>query len=268
MNPILSNTKSIARLLNPKRLYLSSVYLFFYLPIFVVIIYSFNQSNFSLLWHGFTFHWYYKLFHDQEIFVVIMHSLTIGILASTIATIIGTLAAVSLFRYRFSGKNILHGLLFILIILPDIVMGISLLILYNALDLPLGFWSLLLAHITFCIPFVAITVYARATTLNHDVFEAAKDLGANDFTIFRKIVIPLLAPAIIAGWLLSFTLSIDDVVISYFVSGPNYEILPLKIYSMVRVGIKPEVNALATMLLFVTLIIVIITQFLLKKRNV
>lgn len=247
--------------------YLGLVYLFFYLPIAIVILYSFNNSKVSLLWHGFTLKWYKILFHDQSIFVVALHSLTIAILASTIATIIGTITAVSLFRYRFFGRQLLHGLLFILIVLPDIVMGISLLILYNSFKIPLGFWSLLLAHITFCIPFVAVTVYSRIITLNRDILEAAKDLGASDLTIFSKILAPLLLSSIIAGWLLSFTLSIDDVIISYFVSGPSYEILPLKIYSMVKLGVKPEINALCTILLFTTLMIVIVSQLLLKRKN-
>lgn len=252
-----------------KSSYATLVYLLLYTPIAVVIIFSFNNATFSSLWHGFTWHWYKVLFHDREILTVVLHSLTIGILASTIAVVIGTIAAVSLFRYQFSGKQLLHGLLFILIISPDIIMGISLLILYNAINIPLGFWSLLLAHITFCIPFVAVTVYSRVVTLNKYIFEAARDLGANDFTIFGKIVIPLLLPAIIAGWLLSFTLSLDDVIISYFVSGPGYEILPLKIFSMVRLGVKPEVNALCTIMLGVTLIIVLLSQSVLlnnKKR--
>ena len=147
-------------------------------------------------------------------------------------------------------------------------MAISLLLLYSFIKIPLGFWTLLLAHITLCIPFVAVTVYARATTLDTDIFEAAMDLGATDFTIFRKIIVPLLAPAIISGWLLSFTLSLDDVMISYFVTGPTFDILPLKIYSMVRMGVKPEVNALCTLLLALTLLIVIISyQSIFKKTN-
>jgi len=172
-----------------------------------------------------------------------------------------------LFRYRFFGKKILHALIFILILSPEIVMAISLLLMYSFLKVPLGFWTLLLAHTTLCIPFVAVTVYSRVTTLDTDIFEAAMDLGATDFTIFRKIIIPLLLPAIVSGWLLSFTLSLDDVIISYFVSGPTFDILPLKIYSMVRLGVKPEVNALCTLLLAFTLLIVITGyQSIFKKK--
>src|SRR3989338_6259553 len=209
-----------------KLFYLITVYLFFYLPIAIVAIYSFNQSKYSLAWQGFTTGWYAQLFHDSNLLIVATHSLTIAVLASTSAALIGAVAAVSLYRYQFLGKQMLHGLIFTLIIIPDIVMGIALLILYNLLGLPLGFWTLLLSHITFCIPFVAVTVYGRVTTLNKSIFEAARDLGARDIIIFLKIILPLLRPAIIAGWLLSFTLSLDDVIISYFVTGPTYEILP------------------------------------------
>lgn len=248
-------------------IYLFAIYFFLYLPIAIVIILSFNRAEHSLLWHGFTLEWYKQLLHDHEFFTVALHSLTIGVFAATTATFIGTLAAVSLFRYSFCGKQLLHGLIFVLIVLPDIIIGISLLILYNTLNIPLGFWSLLLAHTTFCIPFVVVTVYSRVITLNKSIFEAAKDLGANDLIIFGKIIIPLLLPGILAGWLLSFTLSLDDVIISYFVSGPTYEILPLKIYSMVRIGVQPEVNAICTLILIATLLIIIGSKLVLRKRD-
>jgi len=243
------------------------VYLFLYIPICIVIIFSFNDASRSLIWRGFTLHWYTELFHDTSMLLVAAHSLVIAILSASIATIIGTITAVSLFRYRFFGKEILHGLLFVMIVTPEIVMGISLLLLYSATQLPLGFWSLLLAHTTLCIPFVAITIYSRITILDRSIFEAARDLGANDFVIFSKIIIPLLFPAIIAGWLLSFTLSLDDVITSYFVTGPNFSILPLKIYAMVRLGIKPEINALCTILLAMTLLIVVFAQLALQKNH-
>ncbi len=250
-----------------KYFYTICVYFFLYLPIAIVIVFSFNNAKHSLVWQGFTFKWYASLFNDSAMLRVAWHSLILGVLAATIATIIGTLAAVSLFRYRFFGKKILHGLIFILILTPEIVTAISLLLLYSFLKIPLGFWTLLLAHTALCVPFVAVTVYSRITTLDTDIFEAAMDLGATDFTIFRKIIIPLLLPAIASGWLLSFTLSLDDVIISYFVSGPSFDILPLKIYSMVRLGVKPEVNALCTLMLAFTLFAVITTyQSIFKKK--
>lgn len=247
--------------------YLSFVYLFLYLPIAIVIAYSFNDSRYSLLWHGFTTHWYHELWDDQSLQIVALHSLTVGVLAATAASLIGTLAAVSLFRYRFLGKSLLHGLIFVLIISPDIVMAIALLLLFTLFKMPLGFWSLLLSHITFCIPFVTVVVYSRITSLDKYIFEAAKDLGAGDYVIFRRVLIPLLWPAILAGWLLSFTLSLDDVIISYFVTGPDFGILPLTIFSMVRVGVKPEINALCTVILMLTLLVVIASQLALRKKQ-
>ncbi|OJA01007.1 spermidine/putrescine ABC transporter permease PotC [Rickettsiella grylli] len=246
--------------------YLAAVYCFFYFPILVLIIYSFNNSTYSLLWHGFTLHWYKQLGEDSNLIVVALHSLEIGVIAASFATLIGTIAATCLYRYRFFGKHVLHGLLFVLIISPDIVMGISLLILFFLLNLRLGFWSLLLSHITFCIPFVAITVYSRLTGLDKNIFEAARDLGADEWMSFRKIIVPMLWPAILAGWLLSFTLSLDDVIISFFVTGPDFQILPLYIYSLVRLGLKPELNALCSVMFFITLFIVVTFQSVLPKK--
>jgi len=245
--------------------YLTLVYIFLYLPIVVIICFSFNISSHSLLWHGFTWHWYHVLFHDSDLAWVVVHSLTIGLLAASFGTLLGTLAAVSLFRYQFFGKSFLNGLLFILIIIPDLVFGIALLLFFTSIHLSLGFWTLLLAHITFCIPFVFVTVSSRMGILNKHFIEAGRDLGASEITIFKRILIPLLAPAILVGWLLSFTLSFDDVVISYFVTGPSFEILPLKIYSMIRLGVKPEINALCSVLLVFTLIIIVTASHFMKN---
>lgn len=250
-----------------KTSYLTLVYIFLYLPILVVICFSFNNAARSLLWHGFTWHWYQLLFHDSNLADVTFHSLEIGIVTATIATFLGSLAAISLFRYRFLGKNLLQGLLFMLIIIPDIVTGISLLLLFRFLNIPLGFTTLLIAHITFCIPFVFVTTTARISVLDKNIIEAARDLGAKEHIIFFKILIPLLWPALVTGWLLSFTLSLDDVIISYFVTGPSFEILPLKIFSMVKLGVNPEINALSTVLLGLTLVIVITSQMLLRKKQ-
>lgn len=246
--------------------YLAAIYCFFYFPIIILIIYSFNNSTYSLLWHGFTLQWYKQLGDDSNLVVVALHSLEIGVIAASFATLIGTITATCLYRYRFFGKHLLHSLLFVLIVSPDIVMGISLLILFFLLNLRLGFWSLLLSHITFCIPFVAITVYSRLTGLDKNIFEAARDLGADELMSFRKIIIPMLWPAILAGWLLSFTLSLDDVIISFFVTGPDFQILPLYIYSLVRLGLKPELNALCSVMFFITLFIVVAFQLVLPKK--
>lgn len=250
----------------PARLYMTAIYLFFYIPILVLIIYSFNNAQYSLVWHGFSWHWYQELFADHDLWIAVWHSIVLGISAATIAMWIGTLAAVSLYRYTFHGRQLLYALVFVLILSPDIVMGISLLILFSVTGVKLGFWSLLLAHITFCIPFVVVTVYSRMVSLDHNIFEAARDLGAKDIQIFARIVLPLIWPAMLAGWLLSFTLSQDDVIISYFVAGPDFEILPLKIYSMVRSGVKPEINALCSVTFALTLVLVFLSQKMMRRK--
>jgi spermidine/putrescine transport system permease protein len=250
----------------PMTSYLTAIYLFFYIPIIVLIIYSFNNAQYSLVWHGFSFRWYQELLTDSDLWIAVSHSLILGISAASIATCVGGLTAISLYRYDFFGRQFLYGLIFLLILSPDIVMGISLLILFSFLKITLGFWSLLLAHITFCIPFVAITVYSRIASFDEYIFEAAKDLGAKDWVILTRVILPLLWPALLAGWLLSFTLSIDDVIISYFVAGPDFEILPLKIYSMVRLGVKPEINALCAVTFALTLFFVLLSQLMLRKK--
>lgn len=247
--------------------YLSFIYLFFYIPIIILIVYSFNNAQYSLLWKGFTLEWYAQLFTDSDLWIATWHSFLLALAAATFATTIGLLTAVSIYRYRFFGRQLLNSLIFILILTPEIVSGAALLILFTVLQFHLGFFTLLLAHVSFCIPFVVVTVYSRLVSFDKNIFEAAKDLGANDGMIFHRIILPLLWPALFAGWLLSFTLSLDDVIISYFVTGPEFEILPLKIYSMVRSGIKPEINALCTVLFCFTLIAVVIAQIVLKKKD-
>lgn len=247
--------------------YMTLIYLFFYIPIITLIAYSFNDAQYSLVWHGFTWSWYSDLFHDSDLWMSALHSLALGLTAATLATAIGSLAAVTMYRYRFRGRNFLYGLIFILILSPEIVMGAALLILFTMLHLPLGFFTLLLSHTAFCIPFVIVTTYGRLVSFDKNIFEAAKDLGATDSMIFQKIILPMLWPALAAGWLMSFTLSLDDVIISYFVAGPEFDILPLRIYSMVRTGVKPEINALCTVLFCVTLALILLSQLALKKKD-
>lgn len=247
--------------------YLAAIYLFLYFPIGVLVLYSFNQSNFSMQWHGFTWQWYQQLMGNRQLLNVACHSLLLGVTVATGATLLGTLAANCLYRYQFYGKKLLHLLTFVLIVSPEIVMAIALLLFFSFLEFSPSFWTLLLAHMVFCMPFVTVTVYSRLLGMDKNLYEAAKDLGANEWVIFRRILMPLMAPALVAGWLLSFTLSLDDVIISFFVSGPEFPLLPLEIYSWVRLGIKPELNALCSVLLGVTLVLVLISQLLLRKRN-
>ena len=250
-----------------KGTWLLLVYGFFYLPIAVLVVFSFNDSKYSLTWKGFTWKWYEQLLNNPEILQVALNSLLLAVLAASLATLLGTITAITLYRYQFPSKKLLYGLIYIVIMSPDIVMGISLLILFVTLALPLGFTTLLLSHITFCLPFVIVTVYGRLSGFDERMIEAAKDLGANEWVVFRRILLPLLMPAVIAGWMLSFTLSLDDVIISFFVTGPDFEILPLKIYSMVRLGVKPEINALCTLMLCFTLILVFISHNLTKEGS-
>lgn len=255
----------MARLLRGS--FMALIYAWFYIPIMILIANSFNASRFGINWQGFTTTWYSLLLNNDSLLQAAQHSLIMGVLSASCATLIGALTAVALYRYRFRGKPFVCGMLFVVMMSPDIVMAISLLVLFMLLGISLGFWSLLISHITFCLPFVVITVYSRLKGFDVRMLEAAKDLGASETTILRRILLPLAMPAVAAGWLLSFTLSMDDVVVSSFVSGPTFEILPLKIYSMVKVGVSPEVNALATILLLLSLLLVAASQWLLRDRN-
>ncbi len=246
--------------------FMALVYAFLYLPIIVLIVNSFNANKFGMKWGGFTTKWYETLVNNDSLMQAAWHSINVAVFSATAATIIGSLTAVALFRYSFKGKGAVNGMLFVVMMSPDIVMAISLLALFLVLGAQLGFFTLLIAHITFCLPFVVVTVYSRLNGFDVKMLEAAKDLGASEWIILKKIILPLAKPAVAAGWLLSFTLSLDDVIISSFVTGPTYEILPLKIYSMVKVGISPEVNALATVMLIVSLILVVTSQLLAREK--
>ena len=236
--------------------FMTAIYAYLYIPIIILIVNSFNRSRFGINWQGFTTDWYSLLMNNDSLLQAAQHSLTMAVLSATFATLIG-----------FRGKPFVSGMLFVVMMSPDIVMAISLLVLFMLIGIQLGFWSLLFSHITFCLPFVVVTVYSRLKGFDVRMLEAAKDLGASEMTILRKIILPLALPAVAAGWLLSFTLSMDDVVVSSFVTGPGYEILPLKIYSMVKVGVSPEVNALATILLVLSLVMVIASQLIARDKT-
>ncbi|MFP2767838.1 spermidine/putrescine ABC transporter permease PotC [Oceanisphaera sp. KMM 10153] len=247
--------------------FLLLVFAYLYIPIGVLMANAFNRSRYGIRWDGFTLDWFVRLADNASLMEAAWHSVTVALVSASAAALIGTLAAVALYRYRFRGKGFVGGMLFVVMMSPDIVMAISLLALFVVLGISLGFWSLLFAHITFCLPFVVITVYSRLKGFDVRMLEAARDLGAGEAVVFCKIILPLAAPAIAAGWLLSFTLSLDDVIVSSFVTGPSYEILPLKIYSMVKVGMSPEVNALATIMLAVSLVLVALSQLLLRNKR-
>lgn len=248
-----------------KRIFLPIIYIILYLPILIVILFSFNNADRSLIWHGFSWRWYHVLANDIDVGTTVLHSLEIGLLAATIAMLAGAIASITFYRYRFVGKQPMYLLIFLLIIVPDLILAIGWLLTFLLLHIQLGFWSLLIAHISFCIPFVFITVNSRMQGLDKHLVEVSRDLGASEWRILTKILFPILTPALIAGWLLSFTLSIDDTIISYFVTGPEYQTLPLKIYAMVKVGVNPEINALCTLLFAFTIIVVAIVHFTSRK---
>ncbi len=250
----------------PRILYCGLVYVFLYLPLVVMVVYSFNASRFSMAWKGVTLDWYGKLFSNVGLMQAALHSLLIAAVSATISSILGTLIAMALHRWRFPSRKVIHTSLFVMMMSPDIVIGISLLVLFMALSLPLGFWTLLMAHVTLCVPFVAITVHGRLLGFDRHVVEAARDLGAGEYEVFRHVVLPMVFPAVMAGWFMSFTLSVDDVIISFFTTGPTFEVLPLRIYSMVRLGLKPEVNALCAIMILITAVAVFLSQRLLKEK--
>ncbi|EBA00555.1 spermidine/putrescine ABC transporter permease PotC [Marinobacter sp. ELB17] len=249
------------------RTYLALVYLLLYIPIAVLVVFSFNNSRTGYSWGGLSLRWYESLFNNYAMMKALGNSLFLALTAATVSTLIGALTALALHRYRFRGKKALKGMLFVVMMSPEIVLAISLLGLFLLAGIQLGYVSLLLAHVTFCLPFVVITVMARLSGFDERLPEAARDLGASDFTMTRTVLIPVIMPALLAGWLLGFTLSMDDVVVSTFVSGPSYEILPLRIYSMVRVGLKPEVNALGTLLLVFSLVMLLLSQWILMRNK-
>ena len=250
-----------------RNIFMFVVYAYLYIPIIILVTNSFNEDRYGLSWKGFSWNWYERLFNNDTLIQAAFHSVTITFFAATLATIVGGLTAIALYRYRFRGKQAVSGMLFIVMMSPDIVMAVSLLALFMVVGISLGFWSLLLAHVTFCLPYVTVTIFSRLNGFDARMLEAAKDLGASEVTILRKIILPLALPAVVSGWLLSFTISLDDVVVSSFVSGVSYEILPLRIFSLVKTGVTPEVNALATIMIVLSLGLVILSQLITRKNN-
>ena len=245
-----------------KILYGLLMYSFLYIPIIVLIAFSFNESKLNVTWTGFTLKWYRSLLENQGILVATKNSFIIALVSSVFAVIIGTLAAVGMYKYKFKGRNLLEGLLYIPVIIPEIVLGISLLTFFSYTGIPLGMVTLILAHITFSIAYVVSTVKTRLDDFDKSVEEAARDLGATETQTFFKITLPIIMPGVMAGALLAFTLSLDDMIISFFAAGPESVTLPLKIFSMVKFGVTPEINALSTLMLLFTLIIILLSALL------
>lgn len=235
----------------------STVTIFLYLPLAVVVIFSFNDSLLNAEWVGFTTHWYRTLFADAEMLRSAANSLLIALTSATIATVLGTMAGVAMQRWPSGWLRALPFLVLTPVAMPEILLGVSLLLFFRqVLDLTLGLISILIAHITFSIGFVAIIVRARLAGMDESLFEAARDLGAGPWQTFRRVTLPLILPGILAGFLMSFTLSIDDFVITFFVAGVGVTTLPLQIYSMIKVAVTPEVNAVSTLLMALTLTLI------------
>lgn len=244
----------------------TTVYLFLYAPIAILVIFSFNISRYAV-WEGFSLHWYDVLTRDDLILRAIKNSLIVA-LASTIAsTVMGTLAALGMQRFQFRGKSALDGLFYLPVIVPEIVMAASLVIFFGSIKFTLGMTTVILAHIAFCVSYVIIVVRARLEGFDRTLEEAAMDLGANEYQTFFKITLPIIAPGILSGALLAFTLSIDDYVITSFVAGVGSTTLPLQIYSMVKTKVTPEINAVSTLLLVPTIILIIISDRLQRERK-
>jgi spermidine/putrescine transport system permease protein len=239
--------------------------IFFYLPILVLILYSFNSARFSGSWTGWTLHWYRQLYYERAIWHALTNSLLIAFTSTIVSLVLGTTAAIALHRFASRLQKLHFTLIYTPLVVPEILMGISLLLFFAALHLELGLFTIFLAHVTFCISYVAMVVLGRLQDFNYSIVEAAQDLGADWWTTLWRVLLPLLAPGIIAGGLLAFTLSIDDFVITFFVAGPGSTTLPIRIYSMIKHGSPPLINALSSILLLITFLAVFFSRRLTKE---
>ena len=252
----------------PCRVVLWIVLLFFYIPIIILIVNSFNASRFGGSWKGFTLGWYKMLFEDRVIWRSLLNTLKIAFASTAISTILGTTAALSLHKWKGKLQTAHYGLIYTHLVLPDILMGISLMLFFIAVGLEQSLFTIILAHTTFCLSYVAMSVLGRLQDLDNNLIEAAKDLGANTWTTFWRVQFPLVLPGIIAGGLLAFTLSIDDFVITFFVAGPGSGTLPVEIYGMIKRSPNlPIINALSTLMLVFTALSVVISRMLQKRRK-
>lgn len=244
-----------------RRISFSTVYLalglvIIYLPIALVILYSFNESKLSSVWGGFSLKWYRTLFADKAMFQALGNSLILGLSASLAAGVVGTLGAVGFDRVRPRSRRVIEYLTSLPLMTPEIILGMVFMAFFGMLGIPFGMGTLILSHTTFCIPYVFMLVQARLVGMDRSLAEAARDLGAGERQVFFTITLPLLLPAIVSGMLLSFAMSLDDVIISLFVTGVNINTLPIKVYTALKTGVTPEINALCTLLLAATLLLV------------
>ena len=243
-----------------------AIYLFMYAPLLVLIVFSLTPTEYAVAWEGFTLKWYQEVFANENIQAALKVSLMVAIPCVVISTAIGTITAITLYRHKFVGRALYQGVLYIPLIMPDLVIGVALLLFYVSVRLELGILSILFAHISFSIPLTTLVIIARMQRIDRNLEDAAMDLGADEWTTMRKVTLPLLKPGILAAALLTFPWSFNDFVITFFVSGVGSSTLPLRVYSMIRLGVSPMVNALGTLIVVVPLIIVII-GVLIEKRS-
>ncbi|WP_426423412.1 ABC transporter permease [Bradyrhizobium genosp. A] len=241
---------------------------FLYLPILILVIYSFNASRLVTVWGGWSLRWYHEFFGDRAMIEASWMSLRVAVSSATIATLIGTLAAVALARgERFRGRTLFSGMLYAPLVMPEVITGLSLLLLFVALNAERGFWTVTIAHTTLTMCFVAVVVQSRLGSLDRSLEEAAMDLGCAPVRAFLSVTLPLIAPAIVAGWMLAFTLSLDDLVIASFTTGPGSATLPIRIYSEVRLGVKPEINAICTLVIALIAVVIVIASLASKLSS-
>ena len=245
----------------------AAVLAFFYLPIAILVVHSFNASRFGGAWQGFSLRWYAQLLHEPEIWQAARNTLVIALTATAASLVLGTTAALALHRFaRTRLQRVHYSLIYIPLVVPEILMGISLLMAFVAVGLQLGLFTIFLAHVTFCLSYVALVVLARLQDFDESVLEAARDLGAGWWTAARRVLLPLLLPGLAAAGLIAFTLSLDDFVITFFVAGPGSTTLPIRVYSMIKHGSTPLINALSTILLVLTFTTVTLSQRLGRSR--
>jgi putrescine transport system permease protein len=234
---------------------------FLYLPIVILVIYSFNASRLVTVWGGWSLRWYAEFFNDRAMLDAAWMSLRVAAVSATLATLLGTLAAIALARgERFKGRALFSGMLYSPLVMPEVISGLSLLLLFVGLDAERGFWTVTMAHATLTLCFVTVVVQSRLTALDRGLEEAAMDLGCDPVRAFLLVTLPLIIPAIAAGWMLAFTLSLDDVVIASFTTGPGSATLPIRIYSEVRLGVKPEINAICTMAIALIAAVIVVAS--------
>jgi spermidine/putrescine transport system permease protein len=248
------------------RLYALMAFVYIYVPIVILMVFSFNTMKLNIRWQGFTWHWYQVLFQDQLVLQATRNTMIIAVVSTICATVIGTLAALAMHRYRFPGYNASETIMYIPIVIPEVVMGISLLVLFVMLNFTLGLFTITLSHIAFNIPFVTLVVRARLHGYDNAIDEAAMDLGANEMTTFWRITLPTIMPGVLSGAMLAFTLSLDDYVITYFTAGPGSTTLPLRVFSMVRFMVTPEVNALSAVWVLLVFLVLLIGQIAQRRR--